>query len=135
MYKVVYVLIYVHVLNYLCVYYVYWCTCVYVYGYMFVWVHGLGCVLQCSDPFGEIRTYCKRFRFVFADDLIHWRFNHCLSLVPYLPFNHLILQNYYRLLEEFLHYLKDKIKKFITFNDTSESAIKFKETTEAAKKT
>jgi len=30
--------------------------CVYVNGCMFVWVHGLGCVLQCSDLFGEIRT-------------------------------------------------------------------------------
>ena len=33
--------------------------CVYVNGCMFVWVHGLGCVLQRSDPFDKIRTHCR----------------------------------------------------------------------------
>ena len=56
----------------MCIKYV--CMCVYVYGCMFVWVHGLGCVLQRSDPFAEIRTRCRRLEFVFADDLIRWRF-------------------------------------------------------------
>ena len=48
--------------------------CVYVYECMFVWVHGLGCVLHRLDPFGEIRTHCKRLKFVFVNDPIHWRF-------------------------------------------------------------
>ena len=47
---------------------------VYVYGCTFAWIHGWVACCSVSDPFGEIRTHCRRFRFVPVMDLLEWRF-------------------------------------------------------------
>jgi len=47
------------------------CVCIRVYIRLSSWV---GLRVAALDPFGEIRTHCRRIGFMFADDPIHWRF-------------------------------------------------------------
>ena len=60
-----------------CVYYVHICMCIPVCGCVNVYVREFICLVACysdTDPFGEIRARCRRFRLVFVVSPIYWRF-------------------------------------------------------------